>query len=99
LPRFEIFAQADNLCKATKEGGFFWSNWRKGAVFSQRISGGNPAESGKGAKLPCRYVAEKLSPDPWIGKLKKNPLSFMKYMLSKALDYIEAGRIFRYYRP
>ncbi len=65
-----------------EEGGLFWAGGRA-LSFQQRIRGGNPAQSGKRAKLPRRYVAEKTSPRAL--ELKKSPPSLRKYELCKAL--------------
>jgi hypothetical protein len=55
---------SDTTLPHGKDWGLFFSDWREGAVFSPRISGGNrspePVEgNAEGAKLPWRYVVKK----------------------------------------
>jgi len=48
-----------------------------------------PPEAGRGQSSPMDKLLKRLSPDPWIGKLKKSPSSLMKYELCKALVRVE----------
>jgi len=44
-----------------------------------------PPEAGRRQNSPADKLLKRLSPDPWIGKLKKSPSSLRKYELCKAL--------------
>jgi len=55
------------------------------ALFFRNVSMGEvPPKAGRGAKLPCRYVAEKTSPG--ASELKKSPSSIQRYGLCKDLS-------------
>ena len=69
-----------------RDDGVFCSDWRKGAVFSQLISGGNrspePVEgNAEGAELPHGYVAEKTNPG--ASELRKSPSSLKNRRYAK----------------
>jgi hypothetical protein len=58
---------SDTTLPHGNERGLFFTDWREGAVFSPRISGGNrspePGEgNAEGAKLPWGYVVRKDKP-------------------------------------
>jgi hypothetical protein len=69
-----------------KDDGLLCSDWRKGAVFSQLISGGNRSPelvegNAEGAELPHGYVAEKTNPG--ASELRRSPSSLKKRRYAK----------------
>jgi len=56
------------------------------ALFFRNVSMGEiPPEAGRKQNSPVATLLKRLSPDPWIGKLKKSLSSLMKYELFKDL--------------
>ena len=56
------------------------------ALFFRNVSMGEiPPEAGRKQNSPVDTLLKRLSPDPWIGKLKKSLSSLMKYELFKDL--------------
>jgi len=47
-----------------------------------------PPEAGRRQNFPIDKLLKRLSPDPWIGKLKKSQSSSRKFELCKALEEI-----------
>ena len=77
------------FCHPNEEGGLFWGDWCKGAVFLQRISGGNRrpqyalGQCG-GGKTPPQIRCWKDQPES-LGTEEKPISSLRKYELCKAL--------------
>jgi len=59
---------------------------RRALSFRDVSLGEIPPEAGRGQNSPVDMLLKRLSPDPWIGKLKKSPSSLRKYEVCKALD-------------